>query len=361
VFYMVRFCAICGKVPSGSESLIDNLCWDCYRDKHRLINAPKSVEVEICRHCYSYRLNRRWIQPRGDVDPIFAAAIEVVKSRVSLNGTGVFEVSPLEMVDRNRVKVKVSALGTVHPDIPKYREEVVVEVMLKYVSCPVCIKIASKYYIATLQIRADRRSISRSELEELVGLIENVVLRELKTDKSAYVVEFSEVDGGLDLKFANTRVARLIASKIRERTGASIKETFKVIGFNRSSGKRLSRLTISLRLPPFSLNDIIRVDDEILLLKDFRGGKFIAVNLASWSKISFSPKLLSSKNVVRIDSLHNLPRGLVVSVQGDFLQLMDLSSYEIYEVAKPVELDLKSGDEVQFIKLEDKIFIANLL
>lgn len=358
---MRRFCAICGKIPSGDESLIDNLCWDCYRKKHRLIRVPRIVEVEVCRHCFSYRLNRRWREPKGDVEPIFSAAIDAVNSRVSLNGSGVFDVSPLEIVDRNRVRVRVSALGTVHPDIPKYREEVFVEVKLKYVSCPICIKIASKYYIATLQIRAEGRNISRSELEELVNFIESIVLRELKSDKSAYVVEVSEVDGGLDLKFASTRVARLVASRIRERTGASIKETFKVIGFDRSTGKRLSRLTISLRLPPFTLNDIVRVDDELFLLRDFRGGKFIALNLASWSRVSFSPKLLSSKNVVKVASLNSLPRGLVISVQGKVVQLMDLSSYEIYEVARPAGLELKNGDEVQFIRLDDKIYIANLL
>lgn len=358
---MRRFCAICGKVLSGEKSLINNLCWDCYRSKHRLISVPKVLEAEICRHCFSFKLKRKWLEPTGEANPILSAAIRVVGKHVSLNGSGVFKIIPLEIIDKGRVRVKVSAFGTVHPKIPNYHEEDIVEVKLKYVSCPICIKIASKYYVATLQIRADRRNVSRKELEELVRFIKDIVLKELRNDKSAYIVEISEVDGGLDLKFANMHIARFVASKIGERTGATLKETFKVIGFNRSAGKRFSRLTISLRLPPFTLNDIVRVDDEILLLKDFRGGKFIALNLASWSKISFSPKLLSSKSVVRVASLSSLPRGLVISVQGDIIQLMDLSSYMIYDVNKPEGLDLKSGVEVQFIKLDDKIFIANVL
>ncbi|RLE51732.1 MAG: hypothetical protein DRJ20_01575 [Candidatus Methanomethylicota archaeon] len=253
-----------------------------------------------------------------------------------------------------------NAYWAAHPLIPEYREEATVEVEVKRVSCPICIKMASKYYVATVQVRAEGRRLTRNEVTLISRLVENIVSREVESDRSAYVVEAKEVGGGFDFKFANTRIAKLIASRIRDETGALLKETFKVIGVDRSTGKRLSRLTISVRLPPFTFGDIIRVEGAVMRFEEFRGGRFFAVDLSSWRRLSISYKDVWSGRVERVASLSDLPTAIVISSYGSTIQLMDLSSYEIYEVKKPEELELKSGIEVRFIKLDGEVYIASL-
>ncbi|QQR92545.1 MAG: translation initiation factor IF-5A [Candidatus Iainarchaeum archaeon] len=48
----------------------------------------------------------------------------------------------------------------------------------------------------------------------------------------------------------------------------------------------------------------------------------------------------------------------VVAVMGGQLQIMDVTSYETFNVAKPAELkDLKSGDEVEYLRAETQFRI----
>ena len=48
----------------------------------------------------------------------------------------------------------------------------------------------------------------------------------------------------------------------------------------------------------------------------------------------------------------------VVAVMGGQLQIMDVASYETFNVAKPAEMkDLKSGDEVEYLRAETQFRI----
>jgi len=353
-----RFCAICGKVESEAEPLIENLCWSCYRSRHRLIVAPRFLEVEVCSSCGSYRLGGKWLHPSGRGRPEVEAAIEAVRREVKLNGSGVIDVVPEAFLEKGNVRIRVVAHGTVHPLIPEYEEEAIVVVRIIKVSCPTCVRIASKYFIATLQIRAEGRRLTRNELTLLTRLIENTVFEEARTDRNSYIVEIEELDEGLNYKFASTRIARLIASKIKNATGAQVKETFKLIGVNRASGKRISRLTISVRLPPFTFGDVIKSGDTIIRFESYRSGKFMGIDLSTWKKASISYQDVWSGRVVRIASLNELPRAMVISIQRDVVQLMDSSTYRIFEVSKPNELSLNVGMEVRYLEVGNEIYIA---
>ncbi|RLE51168.1 MAG: hypothetical protein DRJ21_00730, partial [Candidatus Methanomethylicota archaeon] len=303
----MRFCAICGKLESKDEPLIDNLCWNCYREKHKLIIIPKNIEVHVCSSCGSYRLGGKWIQSKRFDKPEFEAAIEAVKKYVKLTGNGVIRVLPEGFLGKGRIKLKIIAFGTVHPLIPNYEEKASIIVKVRKTTCPTCIKIASKHYVATIQIRAEGRKLTRNEITLVNRIIENTVYREIEHDRSAYVVEVEELSEGINFKFASTRIARLIASKIKNEVGAQIKETFKLIGINRSTGKRISRLTISVRFPPFTFNDIVKFNDHLIRFEGFKSGKFIGIDLSSWSKFSINYKDVWSNKVEKIASLNELP------------------------------------------------------
>ncbi len=48
----------------------------------------------------------------------------------------------------------------------------------------------------------------------------------------------------------------------------------------------------------------------------------------------------------------------VVAVMGGQIQIMDVATYETFNVAKPAELkDLKSGDEIEFLRAEQQFKI----
>jgi translation initiation factor 5A len=49
--------------------------------------------------------------------------------------------------------------------------------------------------------------------------------------------------------------------------------------------------------------------------------------------------------------------GQIVAVVGKTVNLMDMENYETHDVAKPEDIDLKSGDEVEYQKYGDNIKI----
>ncbi|RLE52664.1 MAG: hypothetical protein DRJ30_07625 [Candidatus Methanomethylicota archaeon] len=354
---MVRFCSICGKLESEGESLIENLCKDCYRRLHPLISFPGKLSIDICSRCGSYRLSGKWIKP-SSTNSIFEASAKLVEKHVKLNGTGSFKVSPLGRLGKRRVAVEIIASGTVHPEIPEYVERMVVEVSYNLVVCPACRKFFSGSFDATVQVRGKREILG--EVESSIFKLLDELMRRESGDKFSFSYEVERVPGGFDFKFGNYRLARLFSSKLREIFGAYLKESFKVVGVNRSGGRRISKLTVSVRLPSFRRNDILLFKDRILRFDGYSKNSFLCFDLSNWSPFTLNYRDFWSGAVSLLVKSEDLKIGVILSVYEDVIELMDISSYSIIHVSKPKFFNLKGGVKVKYFSFEDKVYIVDL-
>jgi len=48
----------------------------------------------------------------------------------------------------------------------------------------------------------------------------------------------------------------------------------------------------------------------------------------------------------------------VVAVMGDLIQIMDMESYQTYEIPKPKDVVVQQGDEVEYIKADENIKVV---
>ena len=48
----------------------------------------------------------------------------------------------------------------------------------------------------------------------------------------------------------------------------------------------------------------------------------------------------------------------VVAVMGETIQIMDLETYQTYEIPKPKDVPLQQGDEVEYIKADENIKVV---
>lgn len=352
---MVRFCSICGKLESPNNPLINNLCWDCYKARHKLISIKRGLVMDFCSICGSYRLFGRWMRSvRGD-DKLLSSAIDYVERHVKLNGSGSFSAIDSKMVGGGRVSVLIHAHGSVDPSITAYDEYLWVDVKVNNVVCPSCLKASSKSFTSIVQVRADGRDLSEYEINGINNIVDSIISKGY--DESKFLLRF--VRGGMDYSFIDFKLARIVANTIKRRFGAIIKESHKVIGFNSSRGVKISKLSISVRLPKFFLGDVLNFNGTPIRYDGYSGGKFLYYDLRSGVKGSFSYREYSSNKVGLICRYANLKNGVVRSITNNIVEIANSSSSEIYHAHKPVNMDIVCGDNVKFLILDGHVLIVS--
>ncbi|MCR6623690.1 MAG: NMD3-related protein [archaeon YNP-LCB-024-027] len=357
---LTRFCSICGKLESPEMPLVDNLCWDCYKARNRMIIVPKDLTMEFCGVCGSYKLHGKWVKPKGGEDPKLSSAMEFVEEYVKLRGSGSLKALEARSIGGGKVSVLVRAHGTVDSRIPVYDEELWVDVNVKNVVCPRCARVASGYFSSIVQVRAHDRPLTQHELSIVNEIVEKVL--DSESDRSGVALNYrvETVKGGLDYKFDNFRLARKVADEIHKRLGALIKESHKVIGFDGSKGSRISRLSISVRLPSFSIGDIISLNGRIARYEGFSGGKFLYYDLESGGResVNYRDAWHGDVSIEVVYRSHELHSGFVNSIIDEDVEIVD-SSGRVYRTLKPLAFDVEVGSRVKFIVFNGKIIIVS--
>jgi len=110
--------------------------------------------------------------------------------------------------------------------------------------CSVCLKKASEYYEAIIQLRILERKKQKDLIDELLPKIQSL------TKKSAFplsrVVKVIEKKNGVDVYIGNAKIAEQISKKLSKEFGAKIKKSSSLVGQTRT-GRRVYRFTYLLR------------------------------------------------------------------------------------------------------------------
>ena len=357
-----RFCAICGK---ETDELIDNLCFECYRRLHPLVEVPKEVEVRVCRGCFSYYLGGRWIGPKSE-DPLeaFREAVNAnVRRSIRFKGKVLsLEVSagPLSALPRKGAKlpVRLKIRGSANARMPSYEEERVVTISVRYLLCPSCMVVAGGKERAVLQLRAEDRELTSREMKRLKEIVEKVLHELYQTDKGAVVLDWEEREGRLDVYLASPHAARRLASYIQRKLAARRLETTKVVGFKR--GKPVVRLTVRLLLPPFRVGDIVEFKGNPLLVESIgsRGVKGLLLTTYSRIKVPFTKLSRGAKLLLKREDLGN---AMVVAVNPPYVTLLREPGYQQLELRmEKIPLWVKEGAKVGLAELRGRLFVIPL-
>ena len=255
-------CIRCGR----ASVLVDGrLCPSCYLEVYGLGRAPERLELTYCPRCGSIRLGGRWLPPpEGGLEEALAILFEqrfrpgeaVEEYRVAgveLDEDGGYAVF--------RVEGRLS--GDEEARVVEYR----VPVTLRAQLCPSCHRKASGAPTAIVQIRG--RS-GRLEEDERLAVEEQ--LARLGPGIADAIISVDEVREGLDIKMIDQGAARMLAGKLHRSLGALVKESYKLIG-QRRDGRRVYRLTLSVRLPGFTEGSLVGYRGRLARVRRLRGGR----------------------------------------------------------------------------------------
>ncbi len=218
-----KFCVVCGNEKS---ELIEGLCEECYNKRFPKVRiAKREVIVKRC-VCNRVKLDKGgWID--ASIEDIIEKAIE---KNVSVREDVELEAEYDMMGDCITVKLfEKDKKDKLNVFVIRFRDE----------KCPRCAAYLGGYYEATIQIRG-----TPSFIQDVLNLVEETITKE-KKDEKAFVAEYEEVRGGMDVKLGSRRIASKITSLAKKYKNAEVKYSKKLK--TKKKGKEIFRYTYLIR------------------------------------------------------------------------------------------------------------------
>ena len=344
------FCPRCG---NEDEELYEGICRSCFVKEVRLITIPQNLEATICTHCNSLLNGVKWEDSE--------LSQEELVTRVIMENYDILPyVQDLELsvkiltVRGSNYECLIHAEGTVLDT--RVVEEHRVIVKIKKSSCPDCSKYASGYFESVIQIRADKRFPTSEEIQTIDRIIRAKISILSKKNRMAYVSDVSIIKEGVDYYVGSYKAARKLASAVKDVMGGVVQESPRLVGRDKSRGKDLYRIWISIRLPDFQKGDFIEYENRKGQVRGFDGRKIILNDLETdgvWSimwKDYKKIKVISRRSDIKITNITSKTPKTIQILHPNTYQPMDI------DINKETS-DLKIGNEVKVLEIEGKLYI----
>lgn len=346
------FCPECG---STDKKMVGDICIDCFLKDFQMIELPKRIEVQICSHCNSKLEEGKWSEEFIPEEEIIYRALErniEVADEVSNENITI----GIDQMKGTIAECSVEAIGEVEgTQIEETRKT---EVKILKTVCPTCSKVQSGYYESVIQFRADNREIKAEEYAKADEIVERTLTKQYKSDKLAYCPQIAKPKEGYDYYIGSLKSGRKVAEALKEEFGGIIKESPRLISEDKSTGKGLYRIWISLRIPEFEIGDFIKFEDKIMHVNSIAKNSLVGEEISTNKKHNIPMKNMEDIELVKKAS--ELETTTVISKSPQIMQILDPIDYSA------VDLDMKDeyskynvGDEVKLIRIDNYIYLIN--
>ncbi len=231
-------CYQCGK----REARIEGLCEPCFLEAQPPLFI-KNVKVPMCRECGAFHF-KTW----RDV-PLEA----IVREYINREDTD-FSVQKHNSVYSVSVVVRQKFhKDQTHPLVQQAHFSVYVKDSL----CNQCSKMLSGYYQAVLQVRRQDHVLTEEEREACLAVVTDSL------GKEDFISRIEDKKEGTDFYFSSTKAARKAAGTLKKRFGGVIRDSYKLVGFDRQTFTDVKRGTILFSLYRYKKGDIVRIKDSV--------------------------------------------------------------------------------------------------
>lgn len=338
------FCPKCG---SSTNVLYDNVCRECFAKSKRLIHLPKLINAKICPTCGSFFRKGRWEFKENEKEII----LDCVKDFLEMDKKAEkLQLSFHIQKHDSYYTVRLEAIAEIK-DI-QIKQGWDTEVRISLESCDMCSRIAGGYFEGIVQIRAHNRIPSHEELEQCKGIAYDIANKlKQKGNRLAFISKTVKLSEGLDLYVGEARMGKQICQAIANTLGGEFTQSPKLVG--RKDGVEVYRITFAFRLPEFMRGDIISIGDkviEVISLKKYIKG----IDLHTGKRFVERYAHLHAKKLGRKkDAVYTV----LVSDEGNTIQVLDPYTYETVTVKKPGFIKAKAGEQIKVIKTEKGLYV----
>ncbi len=217
-----------------------------------------------------------------------------------------------------------------------------------------CSREAGGYYEAIVQIRADKRILSKTELTIIRSAVESLVGQLQESGKRGlFITDIDEKREGLDFFMSEKGTALSIAKKIQEQYGGEFKQSASDVGMKDS--RQVYRMTYLIRIPSYQIGDFFSYRKSLYTISSIHGTKVKAIDLSTWEDIVIDGKELKQTKILGGKDL--VKEMIVVSQSKTDIQVMDTTKYETVELRKPKGMKIDTP-MVKTVRLNDRLFLV---
>lgn len=346
------FCPECG---STDKKMIGNICMNCFLKDFQMIELPKRIEVQICSHCNSKLKEGKWSEEFIPEEEIIYRALE---RNIKIDDKVSNKIINLE-IDQMKgtiAKCYVEIVGDVEGTEIEETQETEVKI-LKTV-CPTCSKIQSGYYESVIQFRADKREIKSEEYDKADEIVEKTLIKQLKNDKLAYCPQIAKPKEGHDYYIGSLKSGRKVAEALKKEFGGTINESPRLIREDKSTGKGLYRIWISVRIPEFEINDFIMFEDKIIQVTSIDKNRIVGNNIKTGKKQNIPLKNIEKIKLIKKSS--DIETTTIISMSPSTIQILDPANYSAVDLEMKDEFaNYNIGDEIRLIKIDNDTYLLN--
>lgn len=227
-----------------------------------------------------------------------------------------------------------------------------IEILWQKEQCDRCSRMAGSYHEGVIQVRATGRKPSPREIHAA-----EVIAREVEEacfssgDRLSFISDIQETRDGVDITIGSQRIGHEISSAITKNMGGRFTTHPKLVG--ERAGKRLYRITYSVRLPRYSRGDIIRVR-----------GQYGEVQRTDGKDIRYTeipgghPRSAGEDKVeCRVGNIRDAQEYLVTFRQGETLGILHPESGESRECRLPPGMQVEPGEKIRVFKVGEEIIL----
>jgi nonsense-mediated mRNA decay protein 3 len=247
-----------------------------------------------------------------------------------------------------RVRVRASLFG-----VP-VEEEARVEVVWRGETCDRCSRISGGYFEGLVQVRAEGRPLSPRE-QEVAARIACEVEERLQEGGSrlSFISRMTEEEG-LDIVVGQSSMGEEIARQITGALGGRYTAHPKLTG--EKDGKRLYRITYSVRLPRLQKGDVIESDGEYLEVRETGKRQLKVYHLGTGSMTIFQ----SGSPYRIIGNVRDAVPALIAYIDGGMAGILHPETFATREVRMPGWVKAGAGSQVRVLpdRLADRIIVV---
>jgi len=322
-------CPSCGRKV---EALIRGRCPTCFLEQEGLVSLPK-LHVTLCRDCLSYKSSGSWRPGGGEASETIRMAVEEqLSGRVKV-------AEPLRLlslrvgrpvITKNRANAEVYIrIGGLQGSSEEREVALQSKVALEKVLCRVCQLKRSDYFSCIVQLRAEGRPLEAEEVEWATEMVHRRA-RLASPNSMDYLSRIADRKEGRDFYLGSASLGRFLARQMVSERGGVIRESKRMIGVERGSGRQLYKFTLLVRLPHLRPGDVTLHRDIFYTILHHSGSRATMMD-AEGKSVTLEREKADLPLVARREEVED---ALVLEVRPDGIQILDPRSNTTFDMSE---------------------------
>jgi 60S ribosomal export protein NMD3 len=338
-------CPLCGGPSEG------DLCGRCRAGRTRWMTVAPRVEGVTCPTCGSRRTGAIWQDSPLSREEL-AGELAIQAGRLIPE-----EKEPeFRVATRERSPNRTEAMVRVRAQLfgVPVEDEATVEVIFREESCDRCSRISGGYFEGVVQVRADGRPLTPPERDVAARIAGEVEERlQVGGSRLSFISRMTEEEG-LDIIVGENSMGERIAQEITGALGGRFTVHPKLTG--EKDGKRLYRITYSIRLPRLQKGDVIEADGEYLEVRETGKRQLKVFRLGTGSMTVFPP----DSPYRLLGNVRDAVPALVAYTEAGVAGVLDPETLATREVRMPGWVKTAAGSEVRVLpdRVADRLIVV---